>query len=53
MLSFLTGRAGFREKPDSTFPPGALKQGQSPVRAGMLSHAGFITSDLKKYERSA
>ena len=24
MLSFLTGRAGFREKPDSTFSPGAL-----------------------------
>ena len=25
MLSFLTGRAGFCEKPDSTFSPGALK----------------------------
>ena len=24
MLSFLTGRAGFCEKPDSTFSPGAL-----------------------------
>ena len=32
MLSFLTGRAGFREKPDSTFSPGALNAGDGHQR---------------------
>ena len=47
MLSFFTGRAGFREKPDSTFSPGTLGRAEVIQEARQFAFQVFcLTAKL-------
>ena len=50
MLSFLTGRAGFREKPDSTFSPGALVAAEIRFVGVLTSINNALTNAARAFE---